>query len=307
MDPLVDLWETPEELDNYMIAGWGQWADAGETSSSLPDYLVEALDARKIGEIREGDFYLFQIPGTHHLLRPEVKLKDGYRQEMSRRRNEIYYAEVNGKGLVIFRGEEPHMNEERYAEAFFDVVEALGIKRVIALAGVFGAMPYAKDREISCIYSLPDLKSELDNYAVRYSNYGGGTTIGAFLSHRAEYRNVEFVRFCALVPAYEFSTLAITVQSMRVEQDWKAWYDVMRRIDYMFDLNLDLSDLELRARELIDEWDEKIEEIEQEHPDYGIKAAMMKVAEEFTERPFIPLDDAWNELGDLLENMDDGE
>ena len=59
-------------------------------------------------------------------------------------------------GLVIFLGEEPHLNVFRYAELFFDAVETLGVKRVIGLGGVYGALPFDKDRDISCVYSLPN-------------------------------------------------------------------------------------------------------------------------------------------------------
>jgi len=124
MDPSVNLTEFPRGLEHVMIAGWNQWADAGEVSSSLPRYLIELLGARKIGEIDAAGFYLFQIPGTHHLLRPEVKLVEGHPVSMTTPSNEIWYAETGGKGLVIFIGEEPHKDEERYAEAFFDVARA---------------------------------------------------------------------------------------------------------------------------------------------------------------------------------------
>ena len=155
MDSLVNLWETPQVGEMCMIAGWNQWADAGEISSGLPEYLVEATEARKIGEIAPDGFYLFQIPGTHHLLRPQIKLSEGHREEMSANKNEVYYAEQGGKGLAIFLGQEPHQREEVYAEAFFDMVEALGVSRVAAVGGVYGSMPYDKDREVSCVYSLP--------------------------------------------------------------------------------------------------------------------------------------------------------
>ncbi|MFH1085202.1 MAG: PAC2 family protein [Chloroflexota bacterium] len=135
MDEVVELWETPLGTENYMIAGWQQWADAGECSSGLPPYLIEQTGARKIGQLKPDGFYLFQIPGTHHLLRPVVKLHDGYCENMSTRRNDIYYAELGAKGLVIFTGEEPHQNEGRYAEAFFDVVEALNVRRVVSVGG----------------------------------------------------------------------------------------------------------------------------------------------------------------------------
>lgn len=303
---LVELWQSPAKQDTWMIAGWHQWADAGENSSGLPRYLIELTGAQKIGEIRSDDFYLFQIPGTHHLLRPEVKLVDGYCKRMSRPKNEVFYADLGGgKGLMIFLGEEPHWNEARYAEAFFDLVEALKVKRVIALGGVYGTMPYDKDREVSCVYSLPEMKAELDRYVLRFSNYEGGATIGTYLAHRAERRGIELVVFYAFVPAFEFSQLGITLQAMRIEEDWKAWYDIMRRVDYMLHLNLDLTDLEERGNDLIATWDAKVEELESTKPELNVRAHMERAARDFVERTFIPLDDAWDELGDLLGDMDD--
>ena len=306
MDNLVELWEIPESKDNCMIVGWEQWADAGETSSGLPAYLVNLTGARKIGKIKPGGFYFFQIPGTHHLLRPQVKLVDGHREHMSSHKNEVYYAELPGdRGLYIFRGDEPHYKETIYAEAFFDMVEALSVKRVVAVGGVYGAMPYDRDREISCVYSLPRMKDELTKYAARFSDYEGGTTIGSYMAHWAEYREAEFVVMYAFSPAYEFSQLGISVQGMRVEQDFKAWLDLMRRIDYMLHLDLDLSDLEDQSQELIETWHSKVEELGRKHPELHVETYMEAIAKEFVEHPFIPLDDAWDALGDLLQDMDE--
>jgi proteasome assembly chaperone (PAC2) family protein len=185
-----------------MIAGWEQWADAGEVSSGLPQYLIERTGAHKIGEIHPDRFYLFQTPGTHHLMRPQVRLVDGYREEMTVHRNDLYYAQVGDKGLLIFVGEEPHQNEDRYADALFDLAELLQVRRIVAVGGVYGAMPYDRDREISCVYSLPRMRAEMAKYAVRFSNYEGGTTIGIYMAHWAEYREMELAVLNAFVPAY---------------------------------------------------------------------------------------------------------
>ena len=77
MNELVEIWERPFP-GRCLIAGWHQWADAGAVSSGLPQYLVEWTDATKIGRIAPDGFYLFQIPGTHDLLRPVVRLNEGY-------------------------------------------------------------------------------------------------------------------------------------------------------------------------------------------------------------------------------------
>jgi len=304
MEERVKVWEIPETSENYMIAGFEQWADAGEISSGLPPYLIERTGAERIGTIRPEGFYLFQVPGTHHLLRPTVKFVDGYRERMSSHENNLYYANVQGKGLALYIGEEPHQNEEIYAEAFLDLVEAINVRRVIIVGGVYGAVPYDRDRDISCMYSLPRMKKELDHYAVLYSNYEGGTTIGGYLAHQAEFRGIELVVFNGFAPAYEFGQLGLTVQAMRVEEDWKAWLDIMKRVDYMLGLGLDLSDLEKRSSALISAWQRKIVELDEKHPELGIKSHLDTLAKDFHEHPFIPLDSAWDVLGDILEDGD---
>ena len=102
MDELVELWDKPVAEQIYMVAGWHQWADAGNISSGLPEYLIQHTGARKIGEIGEDGFYLFQVPGTHHFLRPEIKLKDGYRQELAEQLNEFYYTGDDEKAWSFF-------------------------------------------------------------------------------------------------------------------------------------------------------------------------------------------------------------
>ncbi|MBL7198994.1 MAG: PAC2 family protein [Anaerolineae bacterium] len=303
MNDAAELWEKPP-AGRYLIAGWNQWADAGAVSSGLAPYLIELTQARQIGEIQPDGFYLFQIPGTHDLLRPVVKLNDGYREGMEWKRNEFYYAGDEDQGFYIFIGEEPHYNEDLYADAFFDVVEELGIKRVVATAGVYGAVPYEKDREVSCVYSLPSMKEELTKYGVKFSNYEGGATISMYLADRAEDKGIEFFRFCAFVPSYDLSQVSMAVQPIAIAEDYKAWYDLMVRLKHMFKLTIDLSDLQNRGDELISEWDSKIDQVAEAMPHLGVKAYLEEISSEFTERHFMPLSDVWEEeLKDLLDDF----
>jgi proteasome assembly chaperone (PAC2) family protein len=301
MNGSLDLWEGATADEVYMIAGWEQWADAGEVSSGLPGYLVDRLDARRIGEIKPQGFYMFQVPGTHHFLRPEVKLEAGRLKELTRRTNEFFYAESAGKGLVIFRGEEPHLNAEGYADAFFDAAEALGVRRVLALGGVYGSVPYDRDRQVGCVYSLPRLKEELDTYALTYSDYEGGVSIGTYLADEAERRGIEFVGWYAFVPAYDYSPLPNQFQGVRIENDARAWYELLRRVNYMFGLAVDLSDLRQRSEEMVEAMQGKIKELERELSQYDVKKYMAKVYQDFDETPFLALDDMWErELGDIF-------
>jgi proteasome assembly chaperone (PAC2) family protein len=308
MNGILELWEQPAADEIYMIAGWHQWADAGNVSSGLPEYFVERLNARMIGEIQSNGFYLFQIPGTHHFVRPTVSLDEGYRKGLTRPRNEFYYAGDEQSGLVFFLGDEPHMNADRYADAFFDAVQQLGVKRVVIVGGVYGAMPYDKSRQLSCVYSLPRMKSGLERYALRFSNYEGGATIGTYLADAAEPRGVELVVLYAMVPAYDFSEGVAPMQGVRIDNDFKAWFDIMRRVTHMFGTELDLSDLEERSYDLILSMDAEIEEVVQKMPELKVQDYLAEVSSSFEEPTFDPLDDVWERgLRDLFDDMDGAE
>ncbi|MBI1801138.1 MAG: PAC2 family protein, partial [Chloroflexi bacterium] len=283
MDELVELSERPAADEIYMLAGWRQWADAGATSSALPQYLIDQTGAKKIGQIKSDPFYLFQFPGTHHLLRPEIKMEEGYPREVRSHRNEFFYTGDSRKGLVIFTGDEPHLGIERYADALFDAAQALKVRRVAAVGGVYASVPYDKDRHVSCTYSLRRMKGELSEYAVRFSNYEGGVSIGSYLAKRAELRGLEYFAFYAFVPMYDFSQLSPMLQGVSIEQDYKAWHDIMQRLNHMFDLRLDLPDLEQQSEQLTASMEAKIKEIQKKMPQLQVSEYLRKLTENFTE------------------------
>lgn len=305
MNEVVELWEKPRAEEIWMIAGWQQWADAGAISSGLPPYLIEHTKAHKIGTLKSDDFYLFQIPGTHHLLRPVVKLQEGYRKELSHHKNDFFYTGDAQRGLVIFTGVEPHLHADQYATALFDAAKQLGVRRVVAVGGVYGATPYDKERDVSCVYSLPHMKDELTKYAVRFSNYEGGVSIGSYLADRAEREGVEYCSFNAFVPAYDFSQPAQHVQGIGIEHDFKAWYELMRRFNHMFNMGIDLSELDRHSEELITSMDAKIAELDRTMPQLKARDYIERLSRNFTEHPFMPLDDVWSqELEDIFRNID---
>ena len=158
MPDVVEISQHPDAHEIYMIAGWRQWADAGSVSSGLPQYLVQRTGARKIGSIRPDGFYLFQIPGTHDLVRPVVKFDEGYPQSLETPRNELYYSGDSQRGVVFFMGDEPHLDMERYTAAFLQAAQSLGVKRIVGLGGVYGELPYNKERMVSGTYSLLAMK-----------------------------------------------------------------------------------------------------------------------------------------------------
>jgi len=305
MSDAVELLERPEAEEVYMLIGWRQWADAGSTSSGLPQYLVEQTKARQIGSISPDGFYLFQIPGTHDLVRPIVEFNKGYPESLEIQRNELFYTEIDQKGLLIFLGDEPQLDIERYTQAILYISESFKVKRIISLGGVYGELPYNKDRMISSIYSLREMQAELEEIAVNLSDYHGGASVGSYICRRAGERGMEFVSLFAFVPAYDFSTVSQVANSIRVENDYMAWLGILQRIKHMIGLDLDLSDLEEKSLELVELFDAKIDELDRESPQLGIREYLNKLSDEFVPTTFTPLDDVWEQEFRRLFNRPD--
>jgi proteasome assembly chaperone (PAC2) family protein len=307
MAEALELWERPEAETVYLIAGWRQWADAGSISSALPQYLVQKTGARQIGTMSPDGFYLFQIPGTHGLVRPVVKFEDGYPAALEVRSNDLFFAEMgDGVAVAFFIGDEPHLDMDRYANNFLDAAEALNVERIVTLGGVYGELPYDRERTVSCIYSLPRLKEETADLAVTLSDYHGGASIGSYMVRRAAEREMELVGLYGFVPTYNFSGMAQMGNTIRIENDFMAWFGIMRRVNHMLGTRFDLTDLEEKGRRLIEVMDEKVEELEAASPELGIREYMAEIAENFEEVLFEPLDDVWqDEISRLLDDEDE--
>ncbi len=306
MAETYELWKKPTSQEVYLIAGWRQWADAGSVSSALPEYLINLLGAERIGAIHPDGFYIFQVPGTHDLVRPTVKFEEGYPASLETPHNDLYYAGDSQRGVAILIGDEPHLDIERYVRALLSIAKDLHVRRIIGLGGVYGELPYDKERMISANFSLLAMKEEINQLAVNLTDYQGGASIGSYVCRRAGEGGIEYVGLYAFVPAYDFSPVVHIGTGMRLENDYMAWLGVLRRIDHMLKLHLDLADLELKSQHLIKMMDAKVEEIERDAPQLGLREKLNELSANFKETPFIPLDDVWEEeLKHLLDKFDE--
>lgn len=253
MDPDgMTIWqETPPAAD-YLIAGWkNQWSDGGNISSGLPAYLIERLNARKIGRLGpeiERMCYPFQIAGTHDAFRPAAAFYEGLPSVPMHWDNEFYDA---GNGLIVFLGEEPWFELDLYGDALFAALRRLGIKQTAAVEGYNGPAPPDLERRVGCVFSQPAMQDTLERHGIQFSNYGSGTrqgpTIGMALVTMAHYRHPDLsvFRLGAMAPMYPFSTSGN--RQVGIVTDYRAFFDLMRRLKAMFRLSIDLSDLESRG------------------------------------------------------------
>ena len=307
-DNLVSFQEKPSA--QYLIAGWRrQWSDGGGISGGLPRYLIDKLDAKKIGEMGKtvSDLcYPFQVAGTHDTFRPLVAYEDGLPSKPMYRENYFYDA---GNGLIIFRGQEPWFRLEIFAEAFFQAISELGIKQTAVVEGVNGPVPPDMERRITCVYSKSEMRETLDRYGMQFSSYGSegrrGPTIGMALVTLAhfDYPEIDMFRIGAMAPMFPFVTG--NNEQVGITRDHRSFYDIMRRVKAMFKLDIDLAELQTLGDKESKELQERLDTISSANPDAKqlIDGARLDYAFTPFEDP-VDLDPALDQtLEDILRNM----
>ncbi|PKB72727.1 MAG: hypothetical protein BZY75_05480 [SAR202 cluster bacterium Io17-Chloro-G7] len=294
----------------YLIAGWRrQWSDGGGISGGLPRYLIEKTGARKIGELGSTVSqlcYPFQVAGTHDTFRPLAAYEDGLPTQPMHRENNFYDA---GNGLIIFRGQEPWFRIDIFAEAFFQAIKELGISQTVAVEGVNGPVPPEMERRITCVYSKAELRENLDKFGMQFSSYGSegrrGPTIAMALVTLAhfEYPDIELVRIGAMAPMFPF--LTSNNEQVGITRDHRSYYDIMRRIKAMYNLDIDLSELQALGEAECKELGERLERIASANPD--AKQLIDGARTDYSYTPFeqtVQLDPSLDQtLEDILRNM----
>lgn len=307
-DELVNFESKPSA--QYMIAGWRrQWSDGGGISGGLPRYLIEKTDAKKIGELGSSVSqlcYPFQVAGTHDTFRPLAAFEDGLPSQPMHRENNFYDA---GNGLIIFRGQEPWFRIDVFAEAFFQAIKDLGISQTVAVEGVNGPVPPEMERRITCVYSKAELRETLDKFGMQFSSYGSegrrGPTIAMALVTMAhfQYPDIELVRIGAMAPMFPF--LTSNNEQVGISRDHRSYYDIMRRIKAMYNLDIDLSELQSLGDTESKDLGERLERIASANPE--AKQLIDGARTDYTYTPFeqtVELDPSLDQtLEDILRNM----
>ena len=260
-EELFTFTDTDRPEASYLIAGWRrQWSNGGRISSGLPRYLIEKNQGRQLGQLSEyvnRMCYPFQVAGTHDAFRPAAAFHEGLPSSPMTRQNAFY--EI-GSGLLVFLGEEPWFRLDIYAEALFAAITALGIQQTVAVEGVNGPAPPDLERRITCVYSRPEMRQQLERHCVQFSGYGSrgrqGPTIGMALVAVAHYQypQIQIFRMGAMAPMYPFMTS--NNNQLGITQDHRAYYDILRRLRSLFKIEMDLSELEQlgnrESQELLD-------------------------------------------------------
>jgi proteasome assembly chaperone (PAC2) family protein len=251
-DDKLRIFETPQFRTPRLVVGFTGWMDGGDVSTGTIRVLAEKLGARRFAEILPEGFYIYNFPGAMEvttLFRPHCRIQEGLLRTFTLPEN-VFSAAVDSD-LILFRGKEPNLAWEDYADCLFELCGAFGVKAIYFVGSVSGLVPHTRDPHLFCSVSDAGLKPLLERYGIRFSDYEGPASIVTYLTVAAQDRGIEMVNLVATVPAYVQGSNPKCIDA------------VVRRLAGVLNLELHLDDL----RDAADNFEKRLSEVVEEEPE----------------------------------------
>ena len=286
----------PKLRQPYMVCGISGWVDGGKAATGSVEYLIRKLKARRFAQMPLARFHVFQVPGQLSL-RPYIRIEDGLLKEHHFPDNQFFYW-VNPNAdndLILFLGTEPNLNWGEYAEGILGIAKEFAVARIYFLGGVLDKVPHTREPGVSCTCSSPELKEEMQRYSMQFSNYEGPGRFATTLLHICQQRGWQMVNITTRATYYpEFNIV--------IPHNPKAIRAVVRRLNHLLRLNLDLYDLDREA----EEFEEKLTFMLSHNPQ--LSTYVEQLEKEFVEVKYEePLDISADEAVEIAEEILKGE
>ena len=236
----------PELKQPDMVCGISGWVDGGECATGGIKYLAEKLQAKEFAEIPVDKFHVFQMPGQVSP-RPDIKIEGGILKEHHFPQNQFFYWSNPhaDNDLILFLGTEPSLYWREYAEALLNVAGQFAVTRIILLGGVLDKTPHTREPSVSCTCNSEEFKAEMQKYGVHFSNYEGPGSFGTTLLHFAQQRRIQAMTMMSRATYYPEFNIAIPRNPMAIRA-------LVRRLDGLLSLKLDVSDLDKEIKGIED-------------------------------------------------------
>ena len=188
----------PELRDPALILAFEGWNDAGEAATRAVRYLAESFQMVSLAEIDPEEFYDFTVQ------RPLVHLDQGSVRRIEWPSFEFQFGSLaSGSGIAIGVGAEPHLRWRGFCDQVMDLVEGLGIRRVVLLGAYLADVLYSLPVRVTGFASSPELT---ERFSIDPTGYEGPTGIVGVLADRMRDAGLETVSLWAGLPHYIAAT-----------------------------------------------------------------------------------------------------
>ncbi len=266
----------PKLRDGRMILAFTGWMDGGDVSTGTVDWLIEQLGAKRIAEIDPEPYYLYNLPGSMEvsaLFRPHVRLEDGLIQQYERPESTFFCDQANR--LILFRGKEPNLNWQAYADDLFTLASSAGVSTIWFIGSFSGMVPHTREPRMSTVVSDESMLAELTEFGLRPGTYEGPASFATCMIHQAAARGFRMASLVAEIPPYIEGTNPRCIEA------------VLRKLLGLLDLPLDIEPM----RETANAWEQRVSQAADDKDELDELVAKLEAA--YDSEVFD------NELGDL--------
>lgn len=194
MSDVLQFHVRPELTDPALVLAFKGWNDAGESASAAVRYLSEAVSSVSLAEIDPEEFFDFTVE------RPTVEFLKGETRRVLWPSTKFRFGTLDDSRQVVTAvGTEPHLRWRQYCDTIVELVQVLGIKRVVMLGSYLADVVYSLPVGIQGFASDATL---LERVAISRTGYEGPTGIIAVLADRLEREGLEVLSLWAGLPHY---------------------------------------------------------------------------------------------------------
>ncbi len=238
----------PRKPVEVLIAGWDGWYNAGNVSIAPIDWLIYHLQAIRIADIPSYPHEIFQTPYTHAHFRPVLNITNGKLQALWSMQQRFYLWEDSHRAFILFCGVEPQIDVYAYAQRFFETLQALGVRHVISIGGIYAAVPYRQHRPVLCASNSEDMLKRMEQYYISRREYTGPASINDYLLAIAHEFSITYTSLTTFVPIYQLPSSRKGAKGSQKDivlyNDFLAWQDILIRLGHMFHLPIDTTDIQ---------------------------------------------------------------
>jgi proteasome assembly chaperone (PAC2) family protein len=239
----LEFQERPTLRKPIMIAAFEGWNDAAEAASASMRFLQEAWGAPRFASIDPEEFYDFTET------RPTVRLVDGRQRRIDWPANELYYHadQARDRDIVLLAGVEPQLKWRTFTRLLLDVAKDLGVTTFISLGALLADVPHARPSRVSVSATDEELRKRLGSLGTRGSRYEGPTGIVGVLQDACQEAGIPGASLWGHAPHY-----------LSASPNPQVTLGILRRLDELLDLKLDLHELAEEAETFVAQVNEAV-------------------------------------------------